>query len=196
MHGFEYLIFQLHKIKSLSENNENLNFYLYKVLNFVLEYIKMAENYIFPKKDEKKFKIELKFFNFFLSLFTILNTKKRDIELDEKIREILLDFSTVFQKKKAIFLQKLNFTILFDNKLFRTNKIINYNRLFDEAIWYFNNNENDNSILLFYKVILLDDFFLTASNETKHKIYMQILCIFLTENKKPNIKGLINDIFL
>ena len=196
LHGFEYLIFQLHKIKSLSENNENLNFYLYKLLYFVLEYIKMAENYIFPKKDDKKFKIELKFYNFFLSLFTILNTKKRDIELDEKIREILLDFSTMFQKKKTILLQKINFTILFDNKLFRTNKIINYNRLFDEAIWYFNNNENDNSLLLFYKVILLDDFFLISSKETKHKRYMQILCIFLTENRKPKIKSLINDIFL
>ena len=34
-HGIEYLIFQLHKIISMSENDELLNFYLYKTLFFV-----------------------------------------------------------------------------------------------------------------------------------------------------------------
>ena len=57
---------------------------------------------------------------------------------------------------QCILLQKINFTILFDNQLFIANEKLNYNRLFDEMFWYQNNNNKENSIFLFYKVILLE----------------------------------------
>ena len=57
---------------------------------------------------------------------------------------------------QCILLQKINFTILFDNQLFIANEKLNYNRLFDEMIWHINNNNKENSIFLFYKVILLE----------------------------------------
>ena len=48
-------------------------------MNFVLEYIKMASEYIFPKK-EIKVKTEKKYTNFILSLITVLNTNKRKMQ--------------------------------------------------------------------------------------------------------------------
>ena len=98
-HGLEFLIFQLHRIVSLSETDESLNFYLYKTLQFLLEYITMATKYIFPVKD-KRVKTEKKYINFSLSLITVLYTKKRKFELDEKIRDILLEYSKFYRKKK------------------------------------------------------------------------------------------------
>ena len=196
LHGFEYLIFQLHKIKSLSKSNEELNFNLYKTLFFVLEYIKMAEDYIFSANVEKKNRVEMKFYIFFLSFFTILSTQKRKIELDKKIREILFEFSEMFKKKNCILLHKINLTILFDNKLFAINEKKDYNKLFDEMIWHMNNNDKENSLFLFYKTILLDDLLLSKSKEIKHKKYMKIITNFLIVNSKVNIQMLINDIFL
>ena len=89
-----------------------------------------------------------------------------------------------------------NFAILFDNQLFITNEKINYNRLFDEMILHINNNGKENSILLFYKVILLDDLLLTKSKDIKHKKYMKIITSFLIENSKIKMQMLINDIFM
>ena len=45
----------------------------------------MAEDYIFSINTEKKDRVEMGFYNFFLSFFTILNTKTRIIELDESM---------------------------------------------------------------------------------------------------------------
>ena len=44
-----------------------------------------------------------------------IDTEAKSVFSLEKIREILLDFSTVFQKKKAIFLQKLNYKFTSQN---------------------------------------------------------------------------------
>jgi hypothetical protein len=194
-HGIEFLIFQLHKIKTLSNNNKCFNCYLYKTIHFFLEYIKMAEDYIFPEKNNK-IKTELKIFNFFLSLVTILSTKKSKLKLDENIREILLDLNEIFQKKKLFLLQKMIFNILFDTQLFKNQEIKNYNKLFDEMLWNLKNNDKDNPLLLFFKILLLDDFFEIKSKEIKHKKYMDIIRIFITENKKLKVKNQINECFI
>ena len=194
-HGIEFLIFQLHKIKTLSNNNKCFNCYLYKTIHFFFEYIKMAEDYIFPEKNNK-IKTELKIFNFFLSLVTILSTKKSKMKLDENIREILLDLNEIFQKKKLFLLQKMIFNILFDTQLFKNQEIKNYNKLFDEMLWNLKNNDKDNPLLLFFKILLLDDFFEIKSKEIKHKKYMDIIRIFITENKKLKVKNQINECFI
>ena len=187
----EYLIFQLHKIKSLSPNNKCFNFYLYKTLNFVLHYIELEDEIIFPNKNNK-YKLELKFCNFYLALNTILNSKIKNFELNEKIREILLEFGTIFQKRQSLFAQKINFNILFDTQLFKTNELKNYNKLFDQMIWHINNNNKDNSLKLFLKILLIDDIFETISKETniKHKKYMNIISSCISDNKvlKTQIK--------
>ena len=190
-HGFEYLIFQLHRIISLSENDELLNFYLYKTLNFVLEYIKMASEYIFPKK-ENKVKTEKKYTNFILSLLTILNTNKRELQLDEKIKNIFLSYSKLYREKKAAFiLQKINFSILLNNKIFRKDNISYYDKLLNEMISYLNIEEKENSLQykeIFYKFLLLDDIF--ESKEKIHKKYMSIISYFIIGNKKNKIKDI------
>ena len=195
LHGFDYIIFQLHKIKSLSEDNECLNFYLYKTLSFILEYIQIADDYIFSMTSNK-IKIELKFVVFYLNLIIILNSKKRSYDLNENIRKILLEFIEVFRNKKAMILQKMNFCILFDTKLFKTNQFINYNKLFDEMLWHLDNNDKDNSLFLFYKILLFDNFFEISSKEVKHKKYMKIISKFISDNKRAKTKSLINENFI
>jgi hypothetical protein len=195
LHGFDYIIFQLHKIKSLSEDNECLNFYLYKTLSFILEYIQIADDYIFSMTNNK-IKIELKFVVFYLNLIIILNSKKRSYDLNENIRKILLEFIEVFRNKKAMILQKMNFCILFDTKLFKTNQFINYNKLFDEMLWHLDNNDKDNSLFLFYKILLFDNFFEISSKEVKHKKYMKIISKFISDNKRAKTKSLINENFI
>ena len=189
-HGIEYLIFQLHKIISLSENDELLNFYLYKILFFVLEYIKMASSfYIFPQKEKNKFKLEKKYTVFVLSLIILLNTKQRNIQLDEEIRDLLLQFSQIYREKKAILLQQMNISLLLSEKIFKTSDIINYNKLFDEMI--LNNSIKEKSIInkeTFYKFLLLDD--ILQSKEIKHKKYMKIIwsIIMFKKSKKKKKK--------
>ena len=193
-HGLEYLIFQLHRIISLSENNEMLNYYLYKTLYFVLEYIKLASKYIFPIKD-MKVKTEKKYTNIILSLITILNTKKRKFQLDEKIMEILLSFSQTYREKKAAAIsQKINFSILLDRKIFKKMKLSIYEKLFDEIILYLKNEEKENSLLykeLFCKYLLLDD--ILESKEIKeihYNKYMSIISYFIIGNKNNKIKDI------
>ena len=190
-HGFEYLIFQLHRIISLSENDELLNFYLYKTLNFVLEYIKMASEYIFPKK-EIKVKTEKKYTNFILSLITVLNTNKRKLQLDEKIKDLFLNYSRLYREKKAAFiLQKINFSILLDNKIFKKGNISYYDKLLNEMILYLSIEEKENALQykeIFYKYLLLDD--ILELTEIKHKKYMSIISYFIIGNKKNKIKDI------
>ena len=196
-HGIDYLIFQLHKIKSLSEDNKSFNFYLYKTLNFLLQFIRKADDYFFPVKN-KRFKAEPKFCNFYLALNSILNSKKKVFELNEKMREILLEYGALFQSKKAIFFQKMNFDILFDSRLFKTGVYTNYKKIFEQMIWHLNNNNKDNSIMLFFKILLFDDFLLTESKDTeiKHKQYMDIISTYISENKKLKHKKMINDFLI
>ena len=191
-HGLEFLIFQLHRIVSLSETDESLNFYLCKTLQFLLEYITMATKYIFPVKD-KRVKTEKKYINFSLSLITVLYTKKRKFELDEKIRDILLEYSKFYRKKKVTQnLHKINFSILLDNKLFKKSHISYYNKILDEIILYIDNDKKEKSLLykeILYKYLLLDD--ILESKEIKHKQYMQIFNYFLigeeeSKNKDTN----------
>ena len=195
-HGIEYLIFQLHKIISMSENDELLNFYLYKTLFFVLEYIKMASSFfIFPQKENNKFKQEKKYTVFVLSLIILLNTKQRNLQLDDNIRELLLKFSQIYREKKAILQQQMNISLLLSDKIFKKSDIINYNKLFDEmiAITNINNSVKEKSILnkeIVYKFLLLDD--ILKSNEIKHKKYMKIIwsIIMYKKNKKKRKKDI------
>ena len=189
--GVEYLIFQLHKIISLSENDELLNYYLYKTLNFTLEYIKFAASYIFPTKDQIKFKVEVKFIIFVLSLVTLLNTKKRKLQLDENIRDVLFNLEVIYREKKAFLLQKMNFGLLLDNKIFKKPDITNYNKLFDEMILHLNYEGKENSLLyneILYKFLLLDN--ILESKEIKHKKYMNILSYFLIGKKNSKVKDI------
>jgi len=195
-HGLEFLTFQLHKIKSLIDDNDLMNLCLYKTLHTVLEVIKMADEIFFIEKDKNTFKVENKFCTFLISLVTVLNTKKRNFDFDEKIRGVLLDFVEIFQKKNTTILQDLIFSILFDTKLFKRNNIVNYNRLFDEMLYHIKNNDKNNSVFMFYKLLLFDDFFEIKSKETKHKNYMKIITYFLTENKKLKTKDSINENFI
>ena len=191
-HGIEYLIFQLHKIISMSENDELLNFYLYKTLFFVLEYIKLASSfYIFPQKDKNKFKQEKKYTVFVLSLIILLNTKQRNIQLDEKIRDLLLQFSQIYREKKAILSLQMNISLLLSEKLYKSSDIKNYNKLFDEMI--LNNNIQEKSIInkeILYKFLLLDD--ILKSSDIKHKKYMKVIWSFIMFKK--NIKKRKKDI--
>ena len=196
-HPFEYLTFQLHKINSLSENNINFNYYLYKTLYFALHFIGLADEFIFILKNTK-FQCDPKFSIFFFSLSIILNSKTFNFELNEKIREILLEYGKILIKKEVIFFQKLNFDILFDSKLFRSNLLINYNELFNQMIWHLKNNNKNNNVNLFYKILLFDDFFETTSKNTKikHRPYMNIISTFITNNKKSKHKNLINEFLI
>ena len=148
-HGLEYLIFQFHKIVSLSENDELLNYYLYKTLNFALEYIKSLASFFFPSKDQKKFKIEGKYIIFVISVITVLYTKKRKLQLDDSIKDIFLQLECIYREKKLYVLQKLNFNILLDNTIFKKSAPINYIKIFDEMITVINNEGREN--VLFYK---------------------------------------------
>ena len=195
-HGLDFLTFQLHKMKSLIDDNELLNLCLYKTLHTVLELIKMADEIFFIEKVKNKVKVENKLYTFLISLVTVLNSKNRNFDFDEKMRGVLLDFGEIFQKKNTTILQDLNFSILFDTRLFKRNNIINYNRLFDEMIYHIKNNDKNNSIFMFNKLLLFDDFFEIKSKETKHKNYMKIISYFLTENKKVKTKDSINDNFI
>jgi len=195
-HGLDFLTFQLHKMKSLIDDNELLNLCLYKTLHTVLELIKMADEIFFIEKVKNKVKVENKLYTFLISLVTVLNSKNRNFDFDEKIRGVLLDFGEIFQKKNTTILQDLNFSILFDTRLFKRNNIINYSRLFDEMIYHIKNNDKNNSIFMFNKLLLFDDFFEIKSKETKHKNYMKIISYFLTENKKVKTKDSINDNFI
>ena len=188
-HWSEYLIFQLHRIISLSENDVSLNYYLYKTLFFVLEYIKLASDYIFPPKDYNKFKTEKKYTNFILSLLVVLNTKKRKLQFDENIINILLDFCKIYNKKKRYDFQIINFSILLDIKIFKIEKLAIYDKIFDEMINYINNEIGEKQLLdekNFYKLLLLDD--ILESNEIKHKKYMQIISYYIIHNKKSRNK--------
>ena len=195
-HGLEYLIFQLHRIISLSENDDALNYYLYKTLSFLLEIMELGSEYIFPKKDNKV-KTEIKYINVILSLITVLNTNKRILKLNEKIRDIFLEFSKIYSDKKAsLILQKINFSIILDDNIFKKCNIQFYEKLFDVLNNYLINNEKDNSLLykeIFYKFLLLD--YIIESQEIKHKKYIEILSYFLIEkdkdkNKKKDIQTL------
>ena len=175
-HGLEYLIFQLHRIISLSENDELLNFYLYKTLHFVFEYIKLASSYyIFRKNEANKIKTEVKYTIFLLSLIIVLNTKQRKLQLDEKIRDLLIEFSHLYSEKRSAVLQKMNFCILLDDKIFKKGKISSYDKIIDEMLSYINNPENENVLFsseILYKFLTMDD--ILESKEIKHKKYMKI----------------------
>ena len=191
-HGIEYLIFQLHKIISSSETDELLNFYLYKTLYFVLEYIKMASYYIFPKRDNSyKVKTEVKYSIFVLSLIIVLNTSQRKLQLDEKIRELLIDFSKLYREKKVFILEKMNYSILLDEKIFKKGNIQIYNKILDEMLLNINMNinEKESSLLhkeILYKFLLLDN--ILESKEIKHKKYIEILSHFIIGNQKKILK--------
>ena len=190
-HGLEYLIFQFHKIISLSENDELLNYYLYKTLNFALEYIKSVASFLFPSKDQKKFKIEGKYIIFVLSFITVLYTKRRKLRLDDCIKDIFLQLGCIYREKNIYALQKMNFHILLDNTIFKKTAAINYIKIFDEMIAVINNEGREN--VLFYKEIfcrfLLLDYIL-ESKDISHKKYMAIINFFingsLNEYKKDN----------
>ena len=188
-HGFDYLIFILHKIISSSENDELLNFYLYKTLYFVLEYIKFESNYIFHIKNNNKVKTEVKYTIFAFSLLLLLNTKKRKLQLDEKIRDLLIEYNKIYREKKALSLLKMNFSILLDENIFKRGKIDIYNKIMDELKFHLDNSENESSLLyneILYKILLMDD--ILESKDIKHKKYMEILSYFVIENKKNELK--------
>ena len=194
-HWSEYLIFQLHRIISLSESDVLLNYYLYKTLFFVYEYIKMASDYIFQPKDYNKFKIEKKYTNFILSLLVVFNTKKRKLQFDENIINILLDFCKIYNKKKRYDFQTINFSILLDRKIFKIEKLAIYDKIFDKINNYINNEKGEKQLLderNFYKLLLLDD--ILESNEIKHKNYMKIISYYIIPNnisKNKEIKSFI-----
>ena len=192
-HGLEYLIFQLHRIISLS--HELLNFYLYKTLHFVFEYIKLASSYyIFRKNEANRIKTEVKYTIFVLSLIIVLNTKQRKLQLDEKIRDLILEFSHLYSLKRSAVLQRMNFCILLDDKIFKKGKISNYDKIIDEMLSYINNPENENILFyseILYKFLTMDD--ILESKEIKHKKYMQIFSYFINskKDKKKEIKTMI-----
>ena len=183
-YGIEYLIFQLHKIISMSENDDLLNFYLYKTLYFILEYIKMGSSlFLFPKKDNK-YKIDKKYIIFVLSLTIILNTKQRELQLHEDIRDLFLDFGKIYLEKNANSnVQKINLSILLNEKIFKKSDITYYDKMFneiDKIIFHKNNSAKETSFLcneLLYKILLLDD--ILESNEIKHKKFMKIIGYFI-----------------
>ena len=187
-HGIEYLIFQLHKIISSSEDDELLNFYLYKTLYFVLEYIQMASYYIFPKRDNTyKVKTEIKYSVLVLSLIIVLNTSQRELQLDEKIRELLIEFSKIYREKKVFILEKMNYSILLDEKIFKKGNYQIYNKILDELLLHINMNipDKESSLLyseILYKFLLLDH--ILESKEMKHKKYMEIISHFIIGNKQ------------
>lgn len=63
-HGLDFLTFQLHKMKSLIDDNELLNLCLYKTLHTVLELIKMADEFFFIEKVKIKLKLKINYIHF------------------------------------------------------------------------------------------------------------------------------------
>ena len=120
---------------------------------------------------------------------------KRTLKLDEKIRDILLEMSKEYSKKKAAAIcQKINFSIVLDNNIFKKSNVKYYEKLFDVLYIYLTNDDKDNSLPykeIFYKYLLLD--YILESSEIKHKKYMEILSYFLIredKNKKKEINSM------
>ena len=135
--------------------------------------------FLFPKKDNK-YKIDKKYIIFVLSLTIVLNTKQRELQLHEDIRDLFLDFGKIYLEKNANSnVQKINLSILLNEKIFKKSDITYYDKMFneiDKIIFHKNNSAKETSFLcneLLYKILLLDD--ILESNEEYQKTFLQYL---------------------
>ena len=100
--GIEYLIYQLNNIMNFSANNTDLNFYLFKLLNFFYELSTTNEDIL--SVIDSKLKIDIKYTTFILSLLANINSKNRQFVLNQNIYEIIIKYYNYMKKYLSIIL--------------------------------------------------------------------------------------------
>ena len=184
--GIEYLIFQLNNIINFSINNDDLNFYLFKLLNFFYE-IPTTNIDINNSKDSKLY-IDMKYTTFILSLLANMNTKNRKLILNQNIYEILLKYYNYMKNyTNTSSMMRIFLSIILDNRIFNLN-VKNFEKNIDLIFDYIKNFKDTQMIKkdIFCKFLFYDK--ILESKEFKHNKYFLILGYFLT-NKEIFIKS-------
>ena len=197
--GIEFLLFQLHNISNILDNNKTgnlnlFNMYLYHTLKFFYDIMANIDDDITGKKKNDS----LKFSYFILSLMIILfKIKKKDninIILDNKIYELLLKYIDFYSIHNYYIHRNLIFSILLDDLLFDQSKYLKEGKIIIYLLDKINNNlNNDKEIInkeILYKILNLD--FVLESKEYRHKLYMKlILSLLLIKNNQTIYKNVI-----
>ena len=203
--GIEFLLFQLHNISNIIDNNnmnnknDNLNLYniyLYQTLKFFYDLmVNIDDDNTGKKKNDS-----LKFSYFILSLMIILykNKKKEiNIQLNSQIYDLLLKYIDFYSMHNYYSHRNIIFSILLDDSFFEQSKCLKDGKILVYLMDIIKNNlNNDKEIInkdILYKILNLD--FILESKEYHHKLYMKlILSLLLIKNNKTIFEVIIKNI--
>ena len=200
-YGIEFLLFQLHNISNLINNNNSddlhlFNHYLYLTLKFFYEIMTTIDDDISDKKKNDS----LKFSYFILSLMIILyknKKKENNIKLDIRIYELLLKYIDFYTLLNYYNHRNLILSILLDDSFFNQKEILKKGEIIVHLMAMIKNNLNNDSDIInediLYKILNLD--FILESKEYHHKLYMKlILLLLLIKNNKMIYECIIKNI--
>ena len=203
--GIEFLLFQLHNISNIIDNNinnnknDNLNLFninLYQTLKFFYDLmVNIDDDNTGKKKNDS-----LKFSYFILSLMIILykNKKKENtIQLNSQIYDLLLKYIDFYNIHNYYNHRNIIFSILLDDSFFEQSKCLKDGKILIYLMDIIKNNlNNDKNIInkdILYKILNLD--FILESKEYHHKLYMKlILSLLLMKNNKIIFEVIIKNI--
>ena len=175
--GIEYLIYQLNNIMNFSANNDDLNFYLFKLLNFFYELSTTNEDML--SIIDSKLRIDTKYSTFILSLLANMNSKNRQFFLNQNIYEIIIKYYNYMKKYNTLKMMRIFLSIVLDNRIFNMN-VKNFENNIDLILNYIKNFKDSQLITkeFFNKFLLYDK--ILESKEYNHKKYFEVLNYFLT----------------
>ena len=199
--GIEFLLFQMHNISNIINDNkiENLNLfniYLYHTLKLFYEIISTIDD----DNSDKKRNDSLKFSYFIMSLMIILyKNKKKDnnIKLDNNIYELLLKYIDFYSLNNYYNHKNLILSLLLDESFFNQNKVLKEGKIIIYLMDMVKNNLNKEKDIInkeiLYKILNLD--FILESKEYHHKLYMKlIISLLLIKNNNMIFENIINNI--
>ena len=199
--GIEFLLFQLHNISNIinddkTENFNLFNIYLYHTLKLFYEIISTIDDDI----SEKKKNDSLKFSYFIVSLMVILykiKKKENNIKLDNKIYDLLLKYIDFYSLHNYYDHKNLILSLLLDDSLFKQNEILKEETIIIYLMDMIQNNLNKEENIInkeiLYKILNLD--FILDSKEYRHKLYMKlIISLLLIKNNKMIYDNIIKNI--
>ena len=187
--GIEFLLFQLHNIANIIDNNLNLfNIYLYHTLKFFYDIMINIDDDNTGKKKNDSFKFNYFILSLMIILFKIKKKENIRVALDDKIYELLLKYIDFYRIHNYYIHRNLIFSILLDDSLFNQKKLLKEGTIFIYLLDIINNNiNNDKEIInqdILSKILNLD-FILESKEYHHHKLYMKLIMnlLLITNNK-------------
>ena len=200
--GIDFLTLQLHNIISIIEDQKLLDIYLYEIINFLYKIMLIMSEDIIDTSVRQCPKLDNKISIFFLSLLTLLNKKRENINLSNNIILKLIEILDYFRFNQLFAQRNMILSILLDVKYYENKSdIMKYPKLLKTITSdLIDDSNNDVTIMnneILYKILMLD--FVFELKEYKHKILIKLFSAFITFHKfkqndnKETYENIINE---